>query len=57
MRVVIVEDEIPAAAKLKKMLHQAASEIEVEQVLTSVKDAFIWFDTHHYLILFLWIYN
>jgi len=46
MRVVIVEDEIPAAAKLKKMLHQAASEIEVEQVLTSVKDAFIWFDTH-----------
>ncbi len=46
MRVVIVEDEIPAAAKLKKMLQQIAGEIEVEQVLSSVKDAFVWFKTH-----------
>ena len=46
MRVVIVEDEIPAAAKLKKMLEQVAAEIEVEQVLSSVKDAFTWFHTH-----------
>lgn len=42
MKVVIIEDENPAAEKLRKELHQADPAIEVLAVLTSVKEAITW---------------
>lgn len=43
MKVVIVEDEKLAAEKLKGLLGQVDSEIEILQVLESVEDAVNWF--------------
>lgn len=45
-RAVIVEDEAPAAARLTKLLHEAAPEIVVEAVLPGVKEAVQWFNAH-----------
>ena len=44
MRVLIIEDEKPAAEKLKKALHSIQPEIEVLAVLGSVKSARQWID-------------
>ena len=39
MKVVIVEDEKPAAEKLQKALHKAGPSLEVVAVLDSVKSS------------------
>ena len=44
MRVLIIEDEKPAAEKLKKALHSIQPEIEVLAVLGSVKSARQWIE-------------
>jgi DNA-binding LytR/AlgR family response regulator len=43
MKVVIVEDEILAAEKLKRLLFEVAPEIRVLQVLETVEDSVNWF--------------
>ncbi len=43
MKVVIIEDEIPAANRLKKMLQDSPHNIEIIKILTSVNDSLIWF--------------
>jgi DNA-binding LytR/AlgR family response regulator len=42
MRILIIEDEIPAAKQLKKLLVQALPEIEILDVLDSVERAVSW---------------
>lgn len=42
MRIIIIEDERPAAEKLVKALHQADASIEVAAVLNSVRSAIEW---------------
>lgn len=46
MKVVIVEDEILAAEKLKGLLHQIDAEIEVVKVLESVVESINWFSAN-----------
>src|SRR5215213_6990078 len=43
MRVVIIEDEKPAAEKLSKALLNTDREIEVQSILSSVKESSSWF--------------
>lgn len=43
MKIVIIEDEILAVEKLKRLLYQIDSDIEVLQVLESVEDSINWF--------------
>jgi DNA-binding LytR/AlgR family response regulator len=43
MKVVIIEDEIPAAKKLKKMLLESSYNIEIIKVLTSIAESLKWF--------------
>jgi two-component system LytT family response regulator len=42
MKVVIIEDEAPAAARLRKMLGASAFDIEVVEVLDTLKGASAW---------------
>lgn len=42
MKILIVEDEIPAAEKLKRYLHKYDPAIEVMDIITSVKKAASW---------------
>src|SRR5258706_3083858 len=42
MKVIIIEDEKPAAEKLLKAIQKADGSIEVSAVLTNVKDAVAW---------------
>lgn len=42
MRVIIIEDEKPAADKLQKAIHKADSSITAEALLNSVKEAVQW---------------
>jgi DNA-binding LytR/AlgR family response regulator len=46
MKVVIVEDEMPAANRLKKMLDDSTFDIDVIKVLTSVRESVDWFRDH-----------
>lgn len=46
MKVLIIEDEPQAASRLKKVVQQADSTIEVMAVIDSVKNATAWFKTH-----------
>lgn len=46
MKVIIIEDEKPAAEKLKKGIEQAAMNITVEAVLASVQEATRWLQQH-----------
>jgi DNA-binding LytR/AlgR family response regulator len=46
MKIVIVEDEILAAEKLKRLLNKIDSDIEVFKVLESVEDSINWFASH-----------
>ena len=48
MNVVIVEDEIPAANRLKKMLLASPHNIEIVKVLTSVSDSLTWFGSNKF---------
>lgn len=43
MKVVIIEDELPAANKLKKMLQVLSFDIEIVKQLTSVQESLSWF--------------
>ena len=43
MKVVIIEDEIPAANKLKKMLQSFSFEIDIAKQLTSIHESLAWF--------------
>lgn len=46
MKVVIIEDELPAAQRLEKMLQESGHAIEVVAVLHSIRDALPWFRAH-----------
>jgi two-component system, LytTR family, response regulator len=46
MKVVIIEDEIPAAKKLKKMLHNFSMEIEIVKELASIQQSLFWFQNN-----------
>jgi DNA-binding LytR/AlgR family response regulator len=46
MKVIIIEDEKPAAEKLLKAIRKADPSIEVEAVLPSVEDAVSWLQQH-----------
>lgn len=46
MKVVIIEDEKPAAEKLRKALLKADTNIAVEAVLDSIQSASAWFKSH-----------
>src|SRR5690242_1458601 len=46
MKVVIVEDEMPALNQLKKMLDDSTFDIDVLKVLTSVQESIDWFQDH-----------
>jgi two-component system, LytTR family, response regulator len=46
MKVLIIEDEIPAAEKLQRYLTKYDATIEVVSYLTTVKDAVLWLQQH-----------
>ncbi|WP_426492636.1 LytR/AlgR family response regulator transcription factor [Hymenobacter sp. 102] len=46
MKVLLLEDEYPAAERLQRLLRQAAPEAQVLAVLDSVAGALQWLDTH-----------
>lgn len=46
MKVLIIEDEKPAATRLTTLLHQYDAKIEILDRLDSVKKALSWLDTH-----------
>lgn len=46
MKVVLIEDEKPAAEKLQKALLKADSSLEIEAVLDSIQSAEAWFAKH-----------
>jgi two-component system, LytTR family, response regulator len=46
MKVIIIEDEKPAAEKLQKYLLQAGPDIEVAAVLGSVQESVAWLRQH-----------
>ena len=46
MKTVIIEDEIPAAKKLKKMLLGYPMNIEIVEVLASIEEALHWFENN-----------
>ncbi len=46
MKVVIVEDEVPAANKLQKMLQASSYSIEIVKILSSIHDSLQWFKTN-----------
>ncbi len=45
MKVLIIEDELPAARQLTKLLTQIDSDIQVIDVIDSVQNAIIWLNT------------
>ena len=46
MKVVIVEDELPAANNLKKMLQDSHYNVEIIKTLTSIHESLNWFQTN-----------
>ena len=46
MKVIIIEDEIPAAKKLKKMLLESSYNIEIIKVLPSIAESLKWFQAN-----------
>src|SRR5690349_16498516 len=46
MKVIIIEDEKPAAEKLQKALQNSSVPVEVLAVLPSVKESVNWLSTH-----------
>ena len=57
MKVVIVEDEKPAAEKLQKALHKAGPILEVVAVLDSVKSSVEWLNQNALPDLFFYGYR
>src|SRR4051812_14732930 len=47
MKVVIIEDEKPAAEKLVKALRLVDPAIEIRTILTSLKESIKWFQSRH----------
>ncbi len=53
-KALIIEDELPAATRLTKLIHEADSEIEIIETLDSVESAIKWFkNNQHPDLLFL----
>ncbi len=46
MKIIIIEDEIPAAKKLKEMLLESPYNIEIIKVLTSIAESLKWFQAN-----------
>ncbi len=46
MKIVIIEDEIPAAEKLEKMIRQHDEQHDIQKKLRSVEGAVAWFSDH-----------
>lgn len=46
MKVLIFEDEAPAARKIQKLIHQYDSSIEILDVIESVQDGLEWFENN-----------
>jgi len=46
MKVIIIEDEKPAAQRITKLVKALDSNIEIVEVIDSVEDAVAWFNTH-----------
>ena len=46
MKVIIIEDEAPAAERLKKMLSQTPYDIEIVQLLSTFSAALAWLEAH-----------
>lgn len=46
IKTLIIEDEYPAAERLTSLLERAGYPVEILAVITSIKDALIWFSTH-----------
>src|ERR1700712_3841836 len=46
LRIVIVEDETPAAEKLERYLQRYNPDIRIAEKLTTVKDAVLWLSAH-----------
>ncbi|HEX8396835.1 MAG TPA: LytTR family DNA-binding domain-containing protein [Pyrinomonadaceae bacterium] len=44
MRVVVIEDELPAGDKLSEFIHRYDRQIKIVARLESVKDSFVWFN-------------
>ena len=51
MRVVIIEDEVPAANRLSKMLHAIIDEVDVVKKIDSVEAAAKYLDTADHIDL------
>lgn len=45
-RIILVEDEQPAASRLQKMIKALGEPVTIEAILDSVEDAVLWFNTH-----------
>lgn len=48
MKIVIIEDEIPAANRLEKLIHECNSSAEIVEVLDTVEDAIDWFENNEH---------
>ena len=46
MKILIIEDELHAASRLKKFIYEVDPNIEILQVLESIEDTLIWWSTH-----------
>ena len=44
MRILIIEDEIPAARRLEKLILECRPEAQIIEVIDTVEDALEWFD-------------
>ena len=55
MKILIIEDEAPAASRLTKMLKNIHDEIEVVEKLDSVEAGVRFLQRQKILILYLWI--
>src|SRR6188768_3184535 len=53
IKALIVEDEEPAAARLKKLIAQADSEIEISEIIVSVNSAVKYLSEHTPDLIFL----
>ncbi len=47
MKVLIIEDELPAARRLAKLIHQCDDKINILDTIQSVKDGINWFDANN----------
>lgn len=48
MRIVIIEDEIPAANRLEKLIHECEPSANIVEVIDTVEDAIEWFENNNH---------